>query len=52
MRRCCTKAMLYAAFHVQVLHWAHKNQATIWATILASRGQGCPELARQCRTLL
>jgi hypothetical protein len=27
------KAKLYAAFGIQVLHRAHKNQATIWATI-------------------
>ena len=30
------KAKLYAAFDVQVLHRAHKNQATIWATITTS----------------
>jgi len=27
------RAKLYAAFGIQVLHRAHKNQATIWATI-------------------
>ena len=27
------RAKLYAAFGIQVLHRAHKNQATIWATV-------------------
>jgi hypothetical protein len=30
------KAKLYAALDVQVLHRAHKNQASIWATITTS----------------
>jgi hypothetical protein len=44
------KAKLYAAFDVQVLHRAHKNQATIWATITTSTPGIVAALATDPRT--
>ena len=44
------KAKLYAAFGVQVLYRAHKNQATIWATITNSTPGIVAALADDPRT--
>jgi hypothetical protein len=44
------KAKLYAAFGVQVLYRAHKNQATIWATITSSTPGIIAALADDPRT--
>jgi hypothetical protein len=44
------KAKLYAAFDVQVLHRAHKNQATIWATVTTSTPGIVAALADDPRT--
>ena len=44
------KAKLYAAFDVQVLHRAHKNQATIWTTITTSTPGIAAALATAPRT--
>jgi hypothetical protein len=44
------KAKLYAAFDIQVLYRAHKNQATIWATVTQSTPGIVAELADDPRT--
>jgi hypothetical protein len=44
------KAQLYAAFDIQVLFRAHKNQATIWATITSTTPGIIAALATDPRT--
>jgi hypothetical protein len=44
------KAKLYAAFDIQVLYRAHKNQATIWATVTQSTPGIVAALADDPRT--